>query len=101
MPSATNDKLVADVKMVLDDAESLLKQAADSTGTEAAALRDRGMSMLREAGEKAHHLQEVVVAKGKAAARATDDYVHDHPWRVVSLSFGAGLLIGLLLNRAR
>jgi ElaB/YqjD/DUF883 family membrane-anchored ribosome-binding protein len=57
--------------------------------------------MLREAGEKAHHLQEVVVAKGKAAARATDDYVHDHPWRVVSLLPGAGLLIGLLLNRAR
>ncbi|HPU54211.1 MAG TPA: DUF883 family protein [Burkholderiaceae bacterium] len=101
MPSASNDRLVADVKSVLDDAESLLKQAADSTGTEATALHARGMSMLREAAEKARDLQEVVVEKGKAAARATDDYVHDHPWRVVSLSFGVGLVIGLLLNRTR
>ena len=99
MPSATNDKLVADVKMVLDDAESLLKQAAESTGNEAIALRARGMSMLREAGEKAHHLQEVVVAKGKAAARATDDYVHDHPWKAIGAAVAFGLIIGMLIGR--
>ncbi len=101
MPTVNSERLVADVKTVLDDAESLLQQAANATGTEAAALRERGMSMLRQAGEKAHHLQEVVVSKGRAAARATDDYVHDHPWRAISAGFGAGLLIGLLLNRAR
>ncbi len=101
MTSASNDKLVSDVKTVLGDAEALLKQAADATGDEAVRLRERGMNLLRQATEKAHHLQEVVVEKGKAAARATDDYVHEHPWRAISASFGVGLLVGLLLNRAR
>ena len=40
-----------------------------------------------------------MVTKSKAAARATDDYVHDHPWKAVGVAAGVGLLIGLLLNR--
>jgi ElaB/YqjD/DUF883 family membrane-anchored ribosome-binding protein len=40
-----------------------------------------------------------VVEKAKAAAKATDGYVHDNPWKSVSIAAGAGLLIGLLLGR--
>ncbi len=100
MTTTNNERLVSDVKTVLGDAESLLKQAADATGEEAVRLRERGMVLLRQATDKAHHLQEVVVEKSKAAARAADDYVHEHPWRAISASFGVGLLVGLLLNRS-
>jgi len=43
--------------------------------------------------------QEVVVDKAKAAARATDDYVHANPWRSVGIAAGAGLVIGMLISR--
>jgi ElaB/YqjD/DUF883 family membrane-anchored ribosome-binding protein len=40
-----------------------------------------------------------VVDKGKQAARVTDEYVHDHPWRAVAVAAGIGLIIGLLIGR--
>jgi ElaB/YqjD/DUF883 family membrane-anchored ribosome-binding protein len=99
--NVTSDKLVADVKTVLGDAEDLLRQSAASTGEQAVQLRERGMAMLRQAREKAQQMQETALAKSKAAARATDDYVHENPWRSIGVAFGVGLAVGLLLNRAR
>ena len=93
------EKLMSDVKTVLSDAEELLKQAASTTGEKAAELRERGMGLLKQAKEKAQDLQDAVVTKSKAAARATDDYVHESPWTAVGVSAAAGLLVGALLCR--
>jgi ElaB/YqjD/DUF883 family membrane-anchored ribosome-binding protein len=99
--NVSSDKLVADVKTVLGDAEDLLRQSAASTGEQAAQLRERGLALLRQGREKAQELQEKAVARSRAAARATDDYVHENPWRSMGVAFGVGLAVGLLLNRAR
>ena len=77
---------MSDIKTVLADAEDLLKQAASSTGDRAAELREKAMSRLKQAKEKATDVQVVVVEKGKKAARATDDYVHEHPWTPISIA---------------
>jgi ElaB/YqjD/DUF883 family membrane-anchored ribosome-binding protein len=99
--NVNSDKLVADVKTVLGDAEDLLRQSAASTGEQAVQLRERGMALLRQGRERAQEIQEKAVAKSKAAARVTDDYVHENPWRSMGVAFGVGLAVGLLLNRAR
>jgi ElaB/YqjD/DUF883 family membrane-anchored ribosome-binding protein len=99
--NANSEKLVADVKTVLGDAEDLLRQSAASTGEQAVQLRERGMALLRQGREKAQEIQERAVAKSKAAARATDDYVHENPWRSIGVAFAVGLAVGLLVNRAR
>ena len=54
---------------------------------------------LRSAKEKLGDVQEVVADRAKAAARATDDFVHDNPWKSVGIAAAAGFLIGLLVNR--
>jgi len=46
-----------------------------------------------------HQIQETVSTKTKAAAEATDAYVHENPWKVVGMAAGLGLVIGLLLGR--
>jgi ElaB/YqjD/DUF883 family membrane-anchored ribosome-binding protein len=33
------------------------------------------------------------------AVEAADDYVHTHPWPVIGMAAGVGLLIGLLISR--
>ena len=99
--SVTSERLAADVKVVIGDAEELLRQSAAATGDQAAQLRERAMVLLRQARERAHDVQEKALAKGKAAVRVTDDYVHENPWRSIGVAFGAGVLIGLLVNRAR
>jgi ElaB/YqjD/DUF883 family membrane-anchored ribosome-binding protein len=43
--------------------------------------------------------QENLVEKGKVAAKATDEYVHENPWRSIGISAAVGLVIGLLIGR--
>jgi ElaB/YqjD/DUF883 family membrane-anchored ribosome-binding protein len=102
MPEYTDvskDKLVADMKVVITDAEELLKATASAAGDRVSAARTRMEDSLRTARIKLAEAQEVVVDKAKAAARATDDYVHANPWRSVGIAAGAGLVIGMLISR--
>ena len=93
------DKLLADVRNVLSDAEELLRAAASTTGDKAVEMRERAMVALTRAREKVQDTQAKVVEQSRAAARATDDFVHEHPWRAVGAAAAAGFLIGLLVNR--
>lgn len=95
----TRDKLVADLKVVVADAEELLKLTAGQAGEKIAAARDRIQRGLDQAKTKLLELEGKAVEKTKAAARATDAYVHDNPWKSVGIAAGAGFLLGWLLGR--
>jgi ElaB/YqjD/DUF883 family membrane-anchored ribosome-binding protein len=95
----SKDKLVADMKVVIADAEDLLRATASAAGEKAAAARARMEDSLRTARLKVAEAQEVVVDKAKAAARATDDYVHANPWKAVGIAAGVGLVLGMLISR--
>lgn len=102
MPEVTHvnkGQLMSDVKTVISDAEELLKQAANATGERATELREKALTRLKQAKEKAADVQEAVVEKSKKVARVTDDYVHEHPWTSIGIAAGVGALIGLLVNR--
>jgi len=95
----TRDKLVADLKLVVSDAEELLKITAGQAGDKVVAVRDRVQRGLEQAKVKLVELEGKAVDQTKAAAHATDAYVQDNPWRAVGIAAGAGLLVGLLLAR--
>ncbi len=95
----SKDKLIADFRVVVADAEELLKATAGQAGDKAAELRTRLQEHLVTAKEKLADAQAAAAEKTKAAARATDDYVHDNPWRAVGAAAGIGLVIGLLIGR--
>ncbi len=96
---STKDTMFTHVKSVIADAEELLKAAAASSGERAVELREKALTSLRSAKEAVQDAQVVVLEKSKAAARATDDYVHDHPWQSVGVAAAVGFVIGLLINR--
>jgi ElaB/YqjD/DUF883 family membrane-anchored ribosome-binding protein len=95
----TRDKLVADLKVVVADAEELLKLTAGQAGEKIAAARDKIQRGLEQAKTKLVELEGKAVEKTKAAARATDAYVHDNPWKSVGIAAGVGFLLGWLLGR--
>jgi len=99
MSSVTKEKLVADFKVVVADAEEILRATAGQAGDKMADLRVKLQSNLNAAKENLADAQAALVEKTKAAARATDDYVHNNPWRAVGISAGIGLVIGLLIGR--
>jgi ElaB/YqjD/DUF883 family membrane-anchored ribosome-binding protein len=95
----TKDTFIDSVKTSLNDAESLLREAASNTGDKAAELRDRAMASLKRTREALYDAQDAVLERGRKAARATDDYVHDNPWQAIGIAGLTGLLLGLLLSR--
>lgn len=95
----TNEELSTDVQKAIRSAEDMFHQAASAGGDKAVELRERAMEQLRVLREKLHDAQDSVVAKSKAAARATDDFVHDHPWKSIATAAAVGMVVGLLLNR--
>lgn len=97
--AVTKDKLVQDLKIVIGDAEDLLRATASQAGEKAAAAREKIQDSLHRAKIKLAEAEDIMIDKTKQAARATDDYVHDNPWRAVGIAAGVGLVIGLLIGR--
>ena len=95
----SRDKLASDLRIVIADAEELLRLTAGQVGEKAVVARERIQESLRVAKDKLARAEEVVIDKTKAAARATDDYVHDHPWSAVGIAGAIGLVIGMLISR--
>jgi ElaB/YqjD/DUF883 family membrane-anchored ribosome-binding protein len=96
---ATTDKLVADMKIVMADAEDLLRATANAAGEKVSAARTKMEDSLRTARVKVAQAQEAVVDRAKAAAQATDDYVHAHPWKAVGFAGAIGVIVGMLIAR--
>lgn len=98
-PEVSKEKLIRDFKVVVADAEALLKASAGQGGEALAAARSRIEDSLKVAKAKMLDAEEQLLQKTKAAARATDDYVHDHPWHAVGIAAGIGLVVGMLIGR--
>jgi ElaB/YqjD/DUF883 family membrane-anchored ribosome-binding protein len=95
----SREKLASDMRIVIADAEELLRATAGQMGEKAVVARERIQESLRVAKDKLARAEEVMLDKTKAAARATDDYVHDHPWSAVGIAGAIGLVIGMLISR--
>lgn len=93
------DKLMNDLRIVVADAEELLKLTAGDLNESTAGLRDRMQERLMLAKHKMADLSAAASETAKAAGRATDDYVHENPWQAVGIGAGVGLLIGMLISR--
>jgi ElaB/YqjD/DUF883 family membrane-anchored ribosome-binding protein len=100
-PSTTSprDKLMADLKVVIADAEELLKMTAGQAGDKAADIRARMQIRLAAARTELSRLQTQAATSARAAGKAADGYVRENPWTAVGIGAGAGLLVGLLLSR--
>ena len=92
-------KLVADLKLVVSDAEELLRATASQAGEKVAVARERIQASLASAKVKLNDAERAAMEKAKEAAKVTDEYVHEHPWRAVGIAAGAGFVLGLLIGR--
>lgn len=88
-------KLAADFKVVLNDAEAMLKATAGELGEKAREARARLASSLESARAGMHRLEDRAVA----GARATDKLIREHPYESLGVAFAAGLLLGVLVSR--
>ena len=96
---ANRDKLVQDMRVVISDAEDLLRATANQAGEKISVARERIEDSLHQAKVKLAEAEALVSERAKEAARYTDEYVHENPWRAIGVAAGIGLLLGLLISR--
>lgn len=93
------EKLAADFRAVMDDIDSLMTATGSQAEGEAKALRARIRERLDDARERLLNAQHEAVRRARAAATATDDYVHDNPWQAIGVAAAIGLALGVLIGR--
>jgi len=96
---ASREKLVEDLKAVVNDAEALLKATANQTGEKIAEVRAKAEESLKTAKVRIAEEGMEIMEKAKSAAKSTDEFVHAHPWKAVGIGAIAGFAIGLLISR--
>ena len=95
----SKEKLVADLKVVVADAEELLRATASQAGEKVSAARERIQASLASAKVKLTEAERALLEKSKEAAKAADEYVRENPWQAVGVAAAAGLVLGVLISR--
>jgi ElaB/YqjD/DUF883 family membrane-anchored ribosome-binding protein len=114
------ERVVRDMKLLLADTEELLKALAADSKEKVAALRPRVEAaisqartqlgeMERAAEERARpvggfcgccgaprEMERAVEERARQAARETDAYVHQNPWKTAGMAAGLGAALGAI-----
>lgn len=97
--SKDKDKLIDSMKVVVSDAEDLLRATANQAGGKVDELRGRVETHLASAKSDLADAQYAALERAKQFGKETDDYVQANPWRAVGIAAGIGLVFGLLIGR--
>lgn len=97
--SVTKEQILADMRVVVSDLESMLKASAGSADAEVRALGDRLRERLSVAKARLLDTERALLEKSREIARTTDDYVHENPWTSIGIGAGVGFLLGLVIGR--
>jgi ElaB/YqjD/DUF883 family membrane-anchored ribosome-binding protein len=95
----TTDKLMEDLRLVVSDAEELLKATAGLAGENVNNARARAEDSVRAARVRIADAGHVAIEQTREAAKAADDYLRENPWSAVGIAAVVGIVIGVLINR--
>jgi len=99
MEHVTSEKLMQDMRVVVADAEDLLKATAGQTGERIEKIRARAEESLRAARNRMQIAGKAAQETATEAVRTVDHQVHENPWTAVGIAAGVGLVLGILLGR--
>lgn len=95
----TREQLIATFRTAVSDAEDLIKATANQGGEALASVRAKAEASLAKAKAQMADVEAALLVRAKAAARATDVYVHENPWKAIGVSAGLALLVGFIMGR--
>jgi ElaB/YqjD/DUF883 family membrane-anchored ribosome-binding protein len=95
----TQHRLSEELRNVVRDTEEMLKHKAQDAGEGYKTAREKLERTVKQARRELESVEQAVIERTKRVAKATDHYVHDHPWQSIGVGAGIGLLIGMLIGR--
>jgi len=93
------DRLLEDLRLVIKDAEDLLRTSGQQLDEGYRMARARFESTLGSARTSLSSLEERVAEGTRDAVENTQQYVKENPWQAVGIGALAGLAIGLMIGR--
>jgi ElaB/YqjD/DUF883 family membrane-anchored ribosome-binding protein len=99
MGHVTSEKLMQDMRVVVTDAEDLLKATAGQTGERIEKIRAKAEESLRAARNRMQIAGKALQETATDAVDTVDEQVHRNPWTAVGIAAGVGLVLGILLGR--
>ena len=97
--AAPQEKLMDDLRVVVADAEELLRATANQAGEGVASARERIKESLKNVNKRLASAEAALVERSRQAAKVTDEYVHENPWKAVGIGACVGVIIGMLIAR--
>jgi ElaB/YqjD/DUF883 family membrane-anchored ribosome-binding protein len=97
--AVNTDKLMHDLRLVVEDAEDLIKATASQGGEKVSAARAKAEESIRAARARLVESGEQLAARAQAAVQATDKYARENTWTAVGTGAGLGFLVGYLIAR--
>jgi ElaB/YqjD/DUF883 family membrane-anchored ribosome-binding protein len=97
--TGTREQLLNDIKTVISDAQQWLSNGSHLTGDELIAAKAKLQRTLVTAKDDLVRLEQNMVERTKEAAKATDEYVHENPWKSVLIGAAVGLAAGAIISR--
>ncbi|QSN62020.1 MULTISPECIES: YqjD family protein [unclassified Caballeronia] len=92
-------KIIEDIKVLLNDSEELLRLSSALPGEGVEALRSR----LRDHADTARAALEDAQANAQSRYRAsidcTERYVRENPWQSLGMAAAAGFLLAAIISR--
>jgi ElaB/YqjD/DUF883 family membrane-anchored ribosome-binding protein len=93
------ENVIKDFKGMVSDTEALIKATANTGGEKLAEVRTKVEQSLSLVKEKLMDDEYEILAKTKTVLKASDNFVHDNPWRSIGFAASIGVVIGLLIGR--
>jgi len=88
-----------EISSLIADVEDLLQKVGHSADAEVVQLRDRIIARIAGAKETLGNQGAQLAGVARNAAGATDDYVHENPWRSTGVATLIGLVLGYVIFR--
>lgn len=88
-----------EAKQALEHAEKALDNAKEEGGEKIRVLKEKLNANLHTAKARICELESATRERAAAAARTTDNFVHENPWKVLGAGVALGFLVGMLSSR--
>lgn len=96
---AARSGVANEVSHLITDIEDLVKQATSLTGDELTAAKAKLAERLATARASMTQMGDSVATQARTTAAATNEYVHEQPWKAIGIGATVGLLLGFALAR--
>jgi ElaB/YqjD/DUF883 family membrane-anchored ribosome-binding protein len=97
--SATEDKLMDDLRLIMENAEELINATANQTSAAAVTARERIQENLSAVKNNILSAEQSLIKQARHATKATEQYVNENPWKMIGISAFAGVIVGMLISR--